>query len=343
MRERPARIGASLAERAQASRLQPSREGLTVGEESSRAAASGTKSGDSINQESSAEEQPRSGLEPRPTASLSPSRAADFMNCPLLYRFRTIDKLPERPSEAATRGTLVHSVLEQLFDEPAGDRTTQVAISRLPTAWQELQADDLELAALLFGPEDNWDRHRAGESLGPPDDKKIADFMKAAEKLLHTYFRLEDPRVLEPDQREVAVSTTLDSGLTLRGIIDRIDKAPTGEIRVVDYKTGRSPSQGWESKALFQMRFYGLVLWRISGQMPSRLQLMYLGNQEILSEDPTERQLLTTQAKLEALWVVVEQARNSGDWKPRASKLCGWCSFKSLCPEWGGTTPPLPD
>ena len=28
--------------------------------------------------------------------SLSPSRAADFKTCPLLYRFRTIDRIPER-------------------------------------------------------------------------------------------------------------------------------------------------------------------------------------------------------------------------------------------------------
>ncbi|MFE3491290.1 PD-(D/E)XK nuclease family protein, partial [Streptomyces griseus] len=44
---------------------------------------------------------------PLPPSSLSPSRASDFMQCPLLYRFRVIDKLPEKPSEAATRGTLV--------------------------------------------------------------------------------------------------------------------------------------------------------------------------------------------------------------------------------------------
>ena len=43
--------------------------------------------------------------------SLSPSRAADFKTCPLLYRFRTIDRLPEKKSLAAVRGTLVHSVL----------------------------------------------------------------------------------------------------------------------------------------------------------------------------------------------------------------------------------------
>ncbi|MDQ1691837.1 MAG: putative RecB family exonuclease, partial [Pseudonocardiales bacterium] len=36
--------------------------------------------------------------------SLSPSRAADFKTCPLLYRFRSIDRLPEKPTRDATRG-----------------------------------------------------------------------------------------------------------------------------------------------------------------------------------------------------------------------------------------------
>ncbi|WP_140394583.1 RecB family exonuclease, partial [Streptomyces recifensis] len=62
-------------------------------------------------------------------SSLSPSRASDFMRCPLLYRFRVIDRLPEKPSEAATRGTLVHAVLERLFDAPAAERTAPAAKS----------------------------------------------------------------------------------------------------------------------------------------------------------------------------------------------------------------------
>ena len=57
------------------------------------------------------------------TAALSPSRAADFKQCPLKYRFRAIDGLDEPPSPAAARGTLVHAVLEELFELPAPERT----------------------------------------------------------------------------------------------------------------------------------------------------------------------------------------------------------------------------
>src|SRR5690348_16045393 len=71
--------------------------------------------------------------------SLSPSRAADFKTCPLLYRFRTIDRLPERKSLAAVRGTLVHAVLEKLYDLPAAQRTPESALDLLEPAWAELR------------------------------------------------------------------------------------------------------------------------------------------------------------------------------------------------------------
>ncbi|MGH8879572.1 MAG: PD-(D/E)XK nuclease family protein, partial [Stackebrandtia sp.] len=56
-------------------------------------------------------DRPDSLDDPAAGPTLSPSRASDFMTCPLLYRFRTIDRLPEPPSHAATRGTVVHAVL----------------------------------------------------------------------------------------------------------------------------------------------------------------------------------------------------------------------------------------
>src|SRR5688500_36815 len=81
--------------------------------------------------------------------SLSPSRAADFKTCPLLYRFRTIDRLPERKSLAAVRGTLVHSVLERLYDLPAAGRTVAAAQQLLEPAWVDVR--DEPGVAGLFG------------------------------------------------------------------------------------------------------------------------------------------------------------------------------------------------
>ncbi len=258
--------------------------------------------------------------------SLSPSRAGDFMTCPLLYRFRTIDRLPEQPSPEAVRGTVVHKVLEDLFDLPAPDRTPERAADLLAPSWEALLAEEPGLAE-MFGNE------------GP----EIGVWMASCKEALDRYFTLEDPRRLEPAQRELYVETVLDSKLLLRGFVDRLDVAPTGEVRVVDYKTGRSPSEFFEAKALFQMKFYALVLWRSTGTMPTVLQLIYLGNGEVLRYSPDESDLRATERKVQAVWGAVNRAAESGDWRPKKGPLCAWCSFQQLCPEFGGTPPPLPE
>ena len=81
--------------------------------------------------------------------AISPSRAADFMTCPLLYRFRVIDRLPEPPTTATARGTLVHAALERLFDLPAPGRTPEAARALLAAEWDRLAAEEPDLAALF--------------------------------------------------------------------------------------------------------------------------------------------------------------------------------------------------
>ncbi|HUA30329.1 MAG TPA: PD-(D/E)XK nuclease family protein [Streptosporangiaceae bacterium] len=257
--------------------------------------------------------------------SLSPSRAGDFLTCPLLYRFRVIDRLPEPPSPAAARGTLVHAVLERLFDEPAASRTPETAQAMLMPQWDRLLADEPELAGLF------------------DDEEERAAWLAAARDMLDRYFTLEDPTRLEPRHREHAVEATLDSGLLLRGFIDRLDVAPSGEIRVVDYKTGTAPKEEFEARALFQMKFYAVVLWLTGQQVPKLLQLMYLGNGEVVRYAPDESDLRATVRKIEALWLAIERARSTGDWRPRPGRLCSWCAHQAICPAFGGTPPPLPD
>ena len=259
--------------------------------------------------------------------ALSPSRATDFKTCALKFRLRTIDRLPEDPSPDALRGTVVHKVLEDLFDLPAPDRTPERAEEMLPAAWASV---------LALEPEQ-------GAAFGGPDDPAFESWLATCRTVLRRYFDIEDPRRLEPADRELYVETLLDSRLLLRGVIDRIDVAPDGAIRVVDYKTSRSSPPGHEARALFQMRFYALVIWRTRGVLPAVLRLIYLGDSTTISYAPDEDDLRATERQLEALWRAVALARETGDWVPQPGSHCSWCSFRALCPEFGGTPPPLPD
>jgi putative RecB family exonuclease len=256
--------------------------------------------------------------------SLSPSRAADFKNCPLLYRFRTIDRLPETPTHDQARGTLVHAVLERLFDLPAVERTPQAASALVGTQWHRLTEEAPELAALLAGDETD-------------------EFLAATQPLLEGYFAVEDPRRLEPDARESLVETIVDQQLRLRGFVDRLDVSPAGELRVVDYKTGGAPREAFEARALFQLKFYALVLWRTRGQVPRVLRLLYLRDAEICDYTPEAEELVRFERTLFALWRAIERATETRDFRPKPSRLCGWCSHQQLCPAFGGTPPPFPE
>jgi len=57
---------------------------------------------------------------------------------------------------------------------------------------------------------------------------------------------------------------------------------------------------------------------------------------------PDESDLRATVRKIDALWRAIERARNTGDWRPHPSRLCGWCAHQAICPAFGGTPPPLP-
>lgn len=250
------------------------------------------------------------------------------MTCPLLYRFRAIDRLPEAPSAAAVRGTVVHAVLERLFDLPSDLRSPEAAVSLLAPEWDRLVAEEPGLVELFAD---------------DTDGVRFASWMEEAQALIASYFTMEDPTRLQPAERELHVECELASGVRLKGFVDRLDVAANGAIRVVDYKTGRAPREQFEAKAMFQMRFYALVLWRTRGEVPALLQLMYLGDREVLRYQPDESDLLATERKIEALWSAIARATASGDFRPNPGPLCGWCDHQALCPAFGGTPPPLPE
>jgi putative RecB family exonuclease len=269
----------------------------------------------------------RSGAPDHPPGSLSPSRAADFKTCPLLYRFRTIDRFPETPSPEAVRGTVVHAVLETLFDRPAADRTVAAATQLVGPAWDALVEQEPALAELF------------PEGLDAP---ALTQWLDSARALVENYFALEDPRRIEPAAREQLVEFEID-GLRLRGYVDRIDVSPAGDIRIVDYKTGTSPRESYEAKALFQMKFYALVLWRTRGVVPRQLRLMYLADKDTLSYQPEETELERFEGTLHAIWAAIRRATETRDFRPNPSRLCDWCDHHARCPAQGGTLPPFPE
>ncbi|WP_084040120.1 PD-(D/E)XK nuclease family protein [Demequina sp. NBRC 110053] len=253
--------------------------------------------------------------------ALSPSRAGDFRQCPLLFRLRTIDRLPEPPSLVPNLGTLVHGVLEHLYDRPPGERTVETAHAMLEPEWHAMIAKDPQLAELV---QDPAERDR---------------FFTDARERLSTYFTLENPQRLEPTGREEFVEYQLDDGPRLRGVIDRVEVAPDGSIRITDYKTGKTPHPRYGQQAKFQMRFYALLVERLRGRRPALLQLLYLRDGGTVVLHPTDQDMDLIEHEIRELWADITAAARNLSFRPRRSKLCDWCTFQAHCPEFGGTPP----
>jgi len=257
---------------------------------------------------------------PRPIA-ISPSRASDYKRCPLQYRLRAIDKIPEPSTEAQVKGTLVHAVLEEMFAWPREERTYPAAVKRLKPNWEKMREAD------------------------PSCAEPVADeyqLLVDARTLLRGYFTMENPLGFDAHAQEMPVDFTLPNGVPVRGFIDRVDIAPTGEVRVVDYKTGKKPLPRYSQDAQFQMRFYALVYWRMFGVVPTQLKLMYLKVMDSMILAPSREELEYFERDLAELWFKIEADGKAGTFRPQQSKLCGWCAFQHLCPVFGGTPPEYP-
>ena len=248
--------------------------------------------------------------------SLSPSKVSSFTDCALAFRFSAIDRVPEPPSVAATRGTVVHRALERLFALAPGERTLSTALTELNEAFDELS------------PEPDF----TGLHL---DDEAQHRFLDEAEVLVRKYFDLEDPVAVRPIGIELKVEVEVD-GLRLRGIIDRLELDADGNLVVTDYKTGRVPSAEQERARLGGVRFYSFLCERLFGVRPAKVQLLYLSEPVAIIATPTEQSTRGLERKVKAVWSAVERACQDDDFRPRPSRSCDWCSFKAFCPVFGG-------
>jgi putative RecB family exonuclease len=254
--------------------------------------------------------------------TLSPSRASDFKVCPQLFKYRAIDRLPEPATVYQARGTAAHLALERLYDLPGPHRTPE-ALSRLfRAAWTELRGSE-EFSHLF----DSIDEERRWgiESL----------------TLLLNYFALEDPRSINPLDRELDMLQDLE-GITIRGILDRIDEHPNGDLVITDYKSGRAPPERYALPAFFALKIYALLIRRQLGRTPVEVRLLYLNGPTLYRLAVDDRQLDGMDRQLRALWTAIDRAIERGHFPPRPGRLCEWCSFKGICPAWSfAATPPL--
>jgi putative RecB family exonuclease len=246
--------------------------------------------------------------------SLSPSKVSAFRDCALQFRFSVIDRLPEPSTVPQAKGTLVHRALELLFGLPPAERTLDAALALVDVARDDVLGSD-EYASLEL------------------DDP--AAFLADGRSLIERYFRIEDPRLINPVGLELKLEVEV-GGVLMRGIIDRLEEGPDGELIVTDYKTGRVPGERYEQGKLGGVHFYAYLCEAALGKRPSRIQLLYLAEPVAIVAEPSDQSIRGLERRVGAIWSAVERACERDDFRPNPGRLCDWCAFKSFCPAWGG-------
>ncbi len=259
-----------------------------------------------------------------PPRTLSPSKVSTFTKCALAFRYSAIDKLPEPPSPAATKGTLVHSALERLFTLEPPQRTRAAASTCLDDAIVAIRSDPDFTGLALTSQEEQT-------------------FFDDASTLLDHYFDMEDPTLIRPIGIEIMLEVSRE-GYAVRGVIDRLELDHDGGLVVTDYKTGRAPSERFSHGRMDGVKIYAAMCAELFGVHPAKIRLLYLRDRTIVEESPTPRALATMNTKVDAIWSAVERSCVTGDFRPKPSRLCDWCAFKDHCPAFGGDLldPPTP-
>jgi putative RecB family exonuclease len=253
-------------------------------------------------------------------STLSPSKLARFVQCPLAFRYAHIERLPEPSSVQQVRGTLVHRALELLFSSAQSTgRTRARAREALSAAWDDVAVSE-EFTGLAL------------------DDDAVRRLRDDASELVDRYFLLEDPTGVHEVGLELDLRASV-GGVELRGIIDRLDDLGDGALAVVDYKTGRAPDPNRSRQSLAGVYFYAMLCEEVLGTRPREVRLMYLRDEVVLVESPTEQGMRGVRQRALAVWEAIGRACATEDFRPSPSALCKTCAFQSRCPAFATVAP----
>ena len=256
-----------------------------------------------------------------PPNSISPSRMNAFLQCPLRFRMESIQKMPGDTGAAAVAGTTVHAALELLMELPGPERTREALHGFVETC----------LIAV----------------------RETEDYMSLTEEELKKFgfdatVRRVAPRAFDmldiPEVPVTGVELRLEvefEGWILRGIMDLVT-GEDDEIKVLDWKSGRTPSERYQTKAMLGIDFYAVMATHHFGAIPQEVSLLYLSDRTTISREPSERTVRAMENKIRAVRSAIETSCEKDSFKPSVSKLCDWCPCKPYCPAHGGNEADLP-
>ena len=251
--------------------------------------------------------------------NLSPSRASQFKTCPKQFEYANVIKITEPTNDVQAKGTTIHTALELLFDELPKNRTKDKLHKLFRNEWNNIRNDD-EFSNLFTSKEEEraWGLD--------------------AYKLLSNYLQLEDPKEIEPVERERWVRGRIED-LNLRGILDRMDEDEDGNLVILDYKSGKAPSPKYKEPRFFALKLYALLIEQEIGKMPTELKLIYLKNSTVHSLKVNSQMLAEVRSEILGIWEDIKVSFENENFPAIKNTLCNWCYYKPICPAYNQDSP----
>ncbi|MBI3748370.1 MAG: UvrD-helicase domain-containing protein [Chloroflexi bacterium] len=247
-------------------------------------------------------------------ATFSYSQIDAYERCPLQHAFRHVFRIPSSQMVGAlTFGSTAHAA----FDAFTRERRERLARGEPPPT----RADLDRLFEAEWKPGD-FEEKTAEKNYRQRVNTLLSNFWEGELASIGTAETEELPfeLALEMPDGEPAIFT---------GIIDRIDRLPSGGIEVIDYKTGRLTSQKSVQESL-QLSIYALACRDALGLgTPEKVTLYFTESATRMSTTRTNEQLDQARDELVA-WVTRVR---SGDFAatPSAS-VCWRCEYAPMCP-----------
>jgi putative RecB family exonuclease len=249
----------------------------------------------------------------------SHSKISCFENCPFKYKLKYIDKVrPEiEQTVEAFMGSLVHKVMEKLYRD--------LRFHKLNT-----------LEKLLAFYNEQWDKNWNSSILLVRREYGPENYRKMGESYIRNYYERHHPfdrsKTVGLEQR-VLLDLNNDNRYMLQGYMDRLACSDEGAYEIHDYKTNSSlPLKQYLAEDR-QLALYAMAVMR-SYPNAERIKLVwhFLSFNQDITLEKTEQELDKLRHETIEAIKRIESAR---EFKTRTSKLCDWCEFRTMCPEWG--------
>lgn len=238
--------------------------------------------------------------------TLSPTRIRTYLDCVVKYRYIYLERLGRfylRAHPALSLGATLHQVLQRYHQEGAVQSAEQLA-RQLGERW-------------------------ISAGYGTPEEERVSKEAGVAMVVAYQEAYLQRAAAVETIATEKTLSHDMGR-FRLAGRIDRIDRYESGELEIIDYKSGRTHISAEEVAADMAMNCYQLIVRRKYPEARVFGTIYCLRSGARASAGLTDDELNQFEADLKSLGSEILD-RDYPALEPRPLPICPECDFLPRC------------